>query len=118
MADSPKGKNSPDKPAAGLRRRIDSGSWMDNKIVQYVSYGFATVLFLLVLMIFGGERFNWILNKIGLGWTDAKGVYADCSKQENSGNPSCVSREKARDAASWRDMRNAKGGSAFSLTGK
>jgi hypothetical protein len=82
--------------------------------------GYACVAFLTVVlfMVLSGDTFQSFLSYLGLrGMYNAeKGVYADCSKPENSGVAYCAKRKPPTEQ-DWKRIRTSSDGPVFDLYG-
>ena len=87
---------------------------------RIAAYSVAGIMAVFVIILMGGERFDPILRFLGLGFYAPGGVYADCSKPQNKNNSFCnrSNTNNDRETSSWRDLKNSKGGAAFSLSEK
>ena len=89
---------------------------LKSKILNWI---FGIVSFLIVVLIYmmiNGDKYRDILNAIGLGYFEERGVYADCSRPENRNSPFCQRRESKADKE-WTDLSKGKAGrSQFSIT--
>jgi hypothetical protein len=77
----------------------------------------AAIGFAVVVMLFAGNRFEWVFRSVGLTniYHEETGVYADCSKRENRNSPFCAKKENAADK-NWKSI--SQGAGPFNLTDK
>ena len=101
------------KAKAALRKY--SRELTRKRILQTIGYGTIGLLAALLVMILSGTKFNAILGLIGLEGlaNEFSGIYTDCSKPENRGNPICY-RAPEQTEKTWREV--TKKASPFQLT--
>ena len=88
-------------------------------IINVSGYSALSLAAILLFMIVAGDTFAPVLSIFGIKgiYNEERGVYADCSKPENSNNAFCSGRRSERAEKSWNSISRSGGpATQFSLS--